>query len=235
MKRLIVGVFSLLLLACGKNNLKNSENQVVEETSRLKFDDIAAEGTFLRKDFPIGLWKYYDSEDRLLEVKEFINIKDNPYLNRNWIFNTDGDTIPELGYHYEIFFEKDTISLQDPVKALINLKEAFFKDRPSSVMVLIPHKDSKNFNADFSNVSNVVKDTIFNLNTEKDYREQADLSGYYRRSVFFGRYFDTAGLKKIRGIIVEFNSDKELSSAMDEDYQEHYYYFEKDIFVKDSL
>lgn len=234
MKKLIIGAFSLLLLACGKNESNNTQNQELEKTSRLNFDDIVAEGTFLRKDFPIGLWRYYDSENKLLEVKEFIDIKDNSYLNRNWIFNTKGDTVPELGYHYEIIFEKDTISFHDPVKVLINLKEAFFKDCPSSIMVLIPHKDSKNFNADFSNISDVVKDTIFNLNTEKDYREQAELIGDYRRSVFFGRYFDTVGLKKIRGIIVEFNSDKELPTAMDEDYQEHYYYFEKDIFVKEK-
>lgn len=222
------------LFSCKEKESIKIQEQKLNTLSRIYFDDLVGEGTFLRNDFPIGLWKYQDSENRLLEVKQFIDIKNSPYLNQNWTFNIKGDTIPDLSYYYEMFFEKDTISLNDPVKALVNLKEAFFKDHSSSIMVLIPHKDSKNFNADFSNVSDVVKDTIFNLNTEKDYREQAELSGDYRRSVFFGRYFDTAGLKKIRGIIVEFNSDKELSSAMDEDYQEHYYYFEKDIFVKEK-
>lgn len=232
MKRLVIVIITLLIVSCGKKESKNNQEKELKTVSRINFDDLVGEGTFLRKDFPIGLWSYYNSENRLLEVKEFIDIKNNPYLNQNWTFDIKGDTISELSYYYEIHFEKDSVSLDDPVKAIVNLKEAFFKDQQSSIMVLIPRENSENFSADFSNVSDVLKDTIFNLNTEKEYREQGMLEGDYRRSAFFGRYFDTVGLKKIRGIIVEFNSDKEFSDAINSDYKEHYYYFEKDIFVK---
>ncbi|MGO3184188.1 MAG: hypothetical protein ACTIJ9_15285 [Aequorivita sp.] len=233
MKGLIIGIVSVLLFSCGEKESKNNQEQKSKTLSRIHFDDLVGEGTFLRNDFPIGLWRYYDSKNRLLEVKQFIDIKNSPYLNQNWTFDIKGDTIPELSYYYKILFEKDTISLNEPVKALVDLKGAFFNDQPSSIMVLIPQKNSENFNSDFSNISKVLKDTIYNLNTEKDYREQASLNGDYRRSVFFGRYFDTIGLKKIKGIIVEFNSDGEFSDAMNADYKEHYYYFEKDIFVKE--
>lgn len=234
MKKLILYFLSLLCVTCGKNESHNEQGNELNQLSRVDFDGLVAEGRFLKKDFPIGFWKYYDSEKRLLEVKEFFNIGNKPYLNQNWIFDLKGDTIPRFGYYYEIKFEKDTISLSHPLKALVNLKEAFFKERPSSIMVLLPQNNSPNFNADFSNMSEVIKDTIFNLNMEREYREQAELTGDYRRSVLFGSYFDTAGLKKIRGIIVEFNSDKEYSDAIKGDYKERYYYFEKDIFVKEE-
>lgn len=233
MKELIIGILCVFLFSCVEKESKNVQEQELKTLSRIHFDDLVGKGMFLRNNFPIGLWRYYDSKKRLLEVKQFIDIKNSPYLNQNWTFDIKGDTIPDLSYYYEIFFEKDTISLKDPVKALVNLKEAFFKDQPSSIMVLIPQKKTENFNSDFSNISKVLKDTIFNLNTEKEYREQGKLEGDYRRSAFFGRYFDTGGLKKIRGIIVEFNSDGKFSDDTNADYKEHYYYFEKDIFVKD--
>lgn len=233
MKEIIIGIVSVLLFSCVEKESKNIQEQESKTLSRIHFDDLVGEGTFLRNDFPIGLWRYYDSENRLLEVKQFIDIKNSPYINQNWTFDIKGDTIPGLSYYYEIIFENDTISLDEPLKALVDLKGAFYKNQPSSIMVLMPRENSENFSADFSNIAKVSKDTIFNLNTEKDYREQANLTGDYRRSVFFGRYFDTIGLKKIRGIIVEFNSDEEFSDAIDSDYKERYYYFEKEIFVKE--
>lgn len=232
MQKFIVGIIFLLIISCVKNETKN--NHEINTISHIKFDNLIGEGYFLKEDFPIGYWKYYDSENQLMEVKEFLNIDDTPYLNQNWTFDKNGDTIPELSYYYKIIFEKDTLSFDEPLKAIVNLKEEIFKDYSSSIMVVLPQKNSENFNIDFSNVEQVEKDTIFNLNIEKNYREQGSLEGDYRRSVFLGWYFDTIGLKKIRGIIVEYNFDgKPLDTLKSKRNEHYYYYFEKEIFVKE--
>lgn len=197
---------------------------------------IKEEGKMLKDQFPIGRWKYYDNEGYLAQIKEFINIQNQPYLNQDWVFDHKGDTISKKSNYYVIDFEKDTITLEEPIRSIVYLKAPLFKGKNSSIMVIVPKEYSENFNEDFSNLKEVIMDTTHNLNIEKDYRGQLGLEGNYQYSVFFGRYFNTPGLKKFRGIIVEYYyTEGMIPDSLNQNYYEHKKYFEKDIFVLDTI
>ncbi len=190
------------------------------------------EGAFFEGSFPVGRWKHFNEDGVLSEIKEIINVEGKPYLNQNWVFNQKGDTID--GSHYEIFFSKDTIAMDEAIQGLVNLRSPLFKGKNSSIMVIVPKDYSPNFNSDFSNLNEVDVDTTFNLNIESDYRKQTDLEGNYDKSVLFRRYYDTPGSKTFRGIIVEYTNkgiEEDKDSLV---YKEHKKFFEKEIFVKDT-
>lgn len=199
---------------------------------------IKEEGKMFRGQFPIGKWKHYDNEGYLTQIKEIKNIQNQPFLNQNWVFNRKGDTLQEKSVYYNISYEKDTITLEEPIRSIVYLKGPLFKDENSSVMVIIPKDYSENFNEDFSNLEEVVKDTVHNLNIEKDIRSQLGLGieENYQYTVFFGRFFNTPGLKKFRGIIVEYYyTENNIPDSLNNNYYEHKQYFEKTIYVKDTV
>ncbi|RNL83108.1 hypothetical protein ED312_15710 [Sinomicrobium pectinilyticum] len=194
---------------------------------------IKSEGKIIHEGFPIGEWKYYNEEGVLQEIKEIKNIGGKPHLNRNWFFDSKGDTIPNKSNYYTIQYDNDTISLDRPIQAVISLKEPLFKDKNSMVMVVVPKDHSKNFNKDFSNIEEVETDTTRNLNIETDIKKAFKMEGNYPWTVIFGRYYDTPGPKKFRGIIVEYYyTENHVPDSLNHNYYEHRSYFEKDVYVK---
>lgn len=197
--------------------------------------NLKSEGNLNNNELPFGKWKYYNSYGQLDRIKEYEIIKGETYLNQDWFFNGEGDTISNKGSYYSIDFEKDTINLNEPVKAILTLNQPLFKNKNSSVKVIIPKDYSDNFNSDFSNEMDVNSDTIYDLNIEIEHRQVLGLKADFRRNVIFGRYYNTPGLKKLRGIIIEYYQDK--SSILSKDtlkYFENKKYFEKEIFVNDK-
>lgn len=195
---------------------------------------IKKEGNLLKAGFPIGNWRYYNTEGNLMEIKELKNIQEEPYLNRHWYFDGNGDTLKNKGFYYDLSLVADTISIDEPVVGIVDLTNPVHKDQRVTIKVIVPKDYSINFNNDFSNIQMVEKDTTYNLNIEKDYKDQAGLSGNYERSVIFGRYYDTPGIKSFRGIIIEYpHHDENLTSSLE--YFEYIYYFDKKIYVKDTV
>lgn len=199
-------------------------------------NSIQSEGMYNKLGLPVGKWSYYDEDDGYLkEVKEIKNINGKPHLNQRWYFDKNGDTIFDNSTFLSLHFLADTIMLDEAVKVYAELKYPLFKDKSSSIMAIVPRDNSEDFNEDFSNGNIVKRDTTFNLNIEKEYRLEAGLPDRdYSREVIFGRYYKSPGLKKFRGIIVEyFKTDTITKDSLN--FFEHKIYFEKDIYVKDTL
>ena len=185
---------------------------------------------------PIGEWSYYDSTGLLKRKAEYLKIDGKAYLNQDWYFNKIGDTLRSKGSHFDIVFEKDTIFLNEPIKAKINLTAPLFKNKNSEILIVILKDYSINFNKDFSNAKEVELDTTFSLNLEKEIRAAIGITTDFGKYAIFGRYFKSIGNKKFRGIIVEyFYQDSITSDSVRLNYFENKKYFEKDIYVVDSL
>lgn len=190
-------------------------------------------GNLDNENIPIGKWKFYNKNGYLEEVKEFKIINGKSYLNQHWFFDINGDTLKEKGTYYDLDFVSDTINLSEPIVGIVDLTNPGIKNKKTYVKVVVPKDYSPDFNDDFSNINIIDIDTTYNLNIEKDYREQAGLEGNFVRSAIFGRYYDTPGLKTFRGIIIEYAYDKSNGDTLG--YLEHKKYFEKEVFVKDSI
>lgn len=89
-----------------------------------------------------------------------------------------------------------------------------------------------NFNKDFSNIEEVEKDTIYNLNFKPGLKKGLGLKTNWGKTVIFGRYFNETGRRHLRGILVEFN----INDTIEPNSKKHNYwtinkYFEKEIIV----
>lgn len=190
------------------------------------------EGLVLDSTIVFGKWKNYDSSGRLKEFREYINLNGESYLNQIWNLNARGDTISSGSNFAKILLSKDTINLNEPVKAVVFLRSKFFKSNDSQIYVYLPSGDL-NFTENFSNEYKIALDTFVNLTIDTaNQKWYSDLD--YNRVAIFGKMFDTAGDKKLRGCISEFyktEPTKKDSSTM----KERRIYFDIPIYVKDSL
>ncbi len=209
------------------------KDSLTERRYYYKNGTLKEKGKLNENNLPVHKWEYYNKEGILTQIKEIWDIKGKSHLNQDWVFNKSGDTIKNKGSYFSIKYENDTIDMDKPIQAVVNLKSPLFKNRKSEIMVIVPKDYSINFNDDFSNLENVQKDTIYNLNEETELKKELGLEGNYKLTSFFGRYFNKPGLKKFRGIIVEYYyTDSITPDSLN--YFEHKKYFEKDIYVKGS-
>ncbi len=199
-------------------------------------ESLKSEGFLHNEELMVGYWSHYNEDYGYLEeVREMINIDNKPYLNQNWHFNAKGDTIHEKSVYANLLFFKDTISITDAVKVYAVQEQPFFKDKNSSIMAVVPKDYSEDFDEYFSNLNEVEVDTTYNLNVDKEYRTAGGMpEGDYALEVVFGRYYNTPGPKMFRGILVEYSeSNSKVTDTLGN--RQHKIYFEKSIYVKDSV
>ncbi len=205
-----------------KDSLKFCENYY-------KNGNLRSKGAFLKDTIPIGYWEYYNTSGKLKEKKELLLIENKSFLNQNKFYE-DGKIVNEKSSYFEIELENDTINLNEPIKAKIDLISTYFKDNNSSIFVIVPKDYSENFNSMFSNVNRVDMDTTYNLNIEKEYREALGLTTDFRKTAIFGRYFKKPGKKRLRGILVEYFKPDSIGNNK---FFEIKKYFDLPIFVKE--
>lgn len=197
---------------------------------------IETKGTLSEDSIPIGKWQYYDKLGDLTEIKEFLKIEKQPFLNQNWTLDSKGGINKKRSNYFEVIMEKDTILLSEPIKVKVDLIAPFFKENNSSIMVIVAKDYSIDFNDDFSNANEVIMDTTFNLNIEKDMRKALGLESDFRRTSIFGKYFNDIGLQKLRGIIVEYYyTENTVPDSLGNNYYEKVQYFELPVYVQDTV
>jgi hypothetical protein len=232
MKRIYIIILILgVTISCDRKN-----NEVVSNRHFFYSNGILkSEGKNYSENEPIGIWNYYDSTGTLERIVDYRLINGKTYLNQDWYVSKLGDTIANRGSNFNIIFDKDTISIREPIKAYVNLETPLFKNDNSSIFIVIPKDYSININEDFSNLEMVNLDTIYNLSLENEMRKASALTGDLTKTAFFGRYFDSVGNQKFRGIIVEyFYKDSIMGDSTKLNYFENKKYFEKDVFVIDT-
>ena len=262
MSRIIWILLLILFWSCRSDN-KGLPKVDKKDTTYYVNGGIKSIGESLNNGNPIGEWHYFDSTGILTKKVQYLKIQGKSFPNQEWDFDKNGDTIDNSGTYYDLKILKDTIQINEPVKAKLDLISDFFKNEKSEIFIVLPKDYSINFNSDFSNISEVELDTTYNLNKELEMRKDIGLSPNtdFGKSAVFGRYFTSTGPKKFRGIIVEhFRTDlttfdsiapnfyKKYGANLEHNYNdsinpdsmkinniEILKYFELDIFVKDSI
>ncbi|CAM1363249.1 conserved protein of unknown function [Tenacibaculum soleae] len=197
----------------------------------------------------------YDRESDLREIREWFTIKGKSLANRAWNLNKEGDiiswrtqdsiykqaefindTVPFRNTIYDvIFFNRDTIKLNEPIRGYVEVFSSVIRDQPSNVRAFIG-KDTLNYNYDFSNEKEVqlaeFNDLSINSLNQKWF-ENAD----FNKLAVIGLYFDSVGDKNLRGYYQQYaigpftdESGQNIDSIIG-----HKIYFEKKIHVKDSI
>lgn len=195
-------------------------DSIVKETRFDTSGNIICSGNLDSKLIRVGKWDFF-SNGKVIVTKEYKNINGEQYLNQSWHLNKRGDTI-STGTHFELLFAKDTITFNEPLRAVAFLDNPLFEKSKSEILVYLP-ADSVNFNKDFSNFSDIKLDTFYSLAIDKinqKWLKDEDIN----LTAVFGKWFKTPGEKSVRGIIVEREKDSII--------KEHQMYFDKKIYVK---
>lgn len=179
----------------------------------------------------IGNWKYFDSIENLQSIREYKNITNRSYLNQEWSFNKNGDTLFYPSHYFDIIKAQDTFALNYPFKAAVIIGLPIFKEKKPEIYVVVP-KSGYNFNKDFSNEKEIELDTFYNLT--KDIKNQKWFpNDDFRLTVAFGKKFKEVGNHVVRGYIVEYYEQEPDSMGVIK--EEHKKYFEIPIYVKDTI
>uniref|UniRef100_UPI000C294FCE hypothetical protein n=1 Tax=Confluentibacter lentus TaxID=1699412 RepID=UPI000C294FCE len=275
MKKNLLTIFILTftILACKENSSENKLNETIEYYAnnpkvvfkktihQTDFDSIYfyydngklfKEGKQNKENKIFGIWKLYDKESNLREIREWFIINDHSLINRVWFLDKNGDT---LAWNYEnstfdqkefvndtldirassydIFdFNKDTISINEPVRAIAYCNSPQIREYNSQIRIFL-NCESENLKSPFPNDSILRTDYYENLS--KDTINQKWFSGIdpkkYKYVAVFGARFKTTGEKLLRGYMEEYA----IGPFKDNDYDSitSRKYFEKRIYVKD--
>ena len=209
--------------------------------------NIFKKGKVTFKNKPFGSWTYYDRTSNLREIREWFVLNNKSTINRNWYIAKNKDTIPYVenkNYFHQvefatdtlpfnsssytiIKFNKDTISVTEPIRAFAYLGSPLLSNH-SSETILFLAKDDNNYNSDFSNESKVKFDTFRNL-TEDIANEKWFKNYNPKYTVAFGKWIKHKGKKVMRGYLLEYakgNFENGIDSIT------HRTYFEKEIIIR---
>jgi hypothetical protein len=197
-----------------------------------KNDTLKCEG-FLDKGFKkVERWHCYDIYTGLLKkIKEYKLIKGESILNQNWVFDSEKDTLFEKSKFFDLSIDNDTISIGETVYGIIYFRAPLFSKKDSEIEVILPSGGKNSFNNDFSNFGKLSLDTFPSINNNSKIIELFPGSNPKHISLI-GKRFSSSGKKIVRGVIVEYYYDGDISKQESQIRKENKTYFEKQIFVK---
>ena len=206
----------------------------------------------------IGKWDYYTRDGFLSNTKEFFYVNNEfckgcSVFNQGWWYNKAGDTMYYGNNKFNIYKQKefesesqgektsrffrfdfipkgDTLSIAEPIRVLAEDGAPVWAKGESYVVLA---KEKFNYNNDFSNEKKVKADTFWCLEKDKLNRKNFPTADF-KRTVAFGRWFDTPGKKILRGYIGEFYKRKPTPNDSAVKYERRVF-FEKIIYVKDTI
>ncbi|TYB75867.1 toxin-antitoxin system YwqK family antitoxin [Bizionia myxarmorum] len=163
-----------------------------------------------KNNFLNGWWFYYDADGKLKEKSQFLTIKDSLYKNQSYYFNKNGNIKLEPSTFFEIEIS-DTLRIGKNAARIKNYVTNFNNREANLLSVIIDNENS----------DNEIKRDTFGNGTLKP---------------FFGVTIYKSGKQKIKGKILEkiLTKTKESEDLYNLIIEDHYKYFEIDVFVRDQ-
>lgn len=177
-------------------------------------------GYFYLDSLKIGKWKIYDANGKLNDVREYILLDKNSYLNQRWVLNAKGDTI---GGNYYKLKMSDTVGFNEANRFYFLLKQPLFSER-SEAFIILPKNEQK-LRKDFSNHKSIKWDTIYSIGTKYKMNEELKFRNH---DIILDAFSAEKGEMSLKGILVE----KELYEADSIDFKTRNIYFDIPYFVK---
>lgn len=130
---------------------------------------------------------------------------------------------------------KDSIFLNENAKGLVILKKSFFSPDAKMVVVL-ENNDETSLKSDLSNEYNIPIIAFFSLENDSLNQFLFSSKDYnFRKTSAVGRMFTSSGDKLIRGYVMEYSTEEPPMEIIYDKDKVKKTYFEKKIYVKDSL
>lgn len=157
-----------------------------------------------------GWWYYYNKTEKLKNRSQYIKFGDSIYKNQSVNYNDDGNINKNTSSYF-------TIKLSDTIPLGKSLGDLYY---------------NTNFNDIEKRELFVIIDNEYNNVIKKD--TFIDVKSNY---TFFGIYSDKLGEKIIKGEIIEqlFKYDTVNPKKLSLKILEHRKYFEKEVYVKDTI
>jgi len=243
-------------------------NQILKKTiHKIGFDSIYyyynngslfKKGKQFKQNQKFGIWELYDPDSKLREIREWFTIKGKSRVNRVWHLNKNGDTLAlrhkdsiykqteflnDTTYYrntvYDvIFFNRDTIKLNEPIRGYIEIGSRILSNYPNNHVRAYIAKEKNNYNFDFSNERQVKLDTFYDLTIDK-VNQKWFKGAKHNQLVVIGKWFDSIGDKTIRGYYEQYSYNlpfkKEKSEYSIDSVIGYKTFFEKKVYVKDSI
>ena len=138
-----------------------------------------------------GKWNYFTVKGKLDKVFEYKNIEGKQYTNQSWHFNSNGDTIKNLGSYFILKPIPKTILIKQRLIIDLELKPLLTPNPEAFICI------SSEINDDFSNLSSISLDTV-SLPSEGAIVEMS---------------FKNKGGKNVRGFITEYVNNKNNTTS----------------------
>ncbi len=219
-----------------------------------KNGNLFKKGKQYKENQKFGVWKLYDKKSNLREIREWYTIKGKSRANRIWNLNQKGDTISwrskdsifkqkeffnDTTYfrntnYDKIYFDKDTIKLNEPLLGVIEIGSRALADYPNNHARAFISRENKNFNYDFSNNNEVVLDTFNDLTIDK-VNKKWFTAPESNEIILIEKYFNSPGKKIVRGFYEQYAKGPYVINNEIVDYVTNYRkYFQKIIIVEEN-
>lgn len=179
------------------------------------------EGKVLMKnpDKRIGIWKFHNKKNDSLV--EYLLINNKSYTNQIWIIKNK-DTLLRKSNYFKSFIPK-TVRRGEVLRLRFYLEAPFFSST-SDLEILMP-ASLNSINSNFSNFNLIEKDTFPSLLNDGIPHPEVPKKAPINHIVEFGLKFKEKGVKKIRGVLLEFVENDSTART------ERRLYFEEEINV----
>jgi hypothetical protein len=263
---LIILLTAFAIVACKRNSSENETVEYYHNNPKIIFkkiihkDDFDSvfyfydnghlfkEGKQDKNDREFGIWKLYDKDSHLREIREWFITAGKSRINRAWFLNKKGDTLAgrydnnifaqkefkndTLGfrnssYNTFKFLTSDTIKVSQYYYAFANCGSPVLRDYNSKVMIIVDNTNT--LKDDFSNLKNVKVDTFYYAKIDTIHKTEFPSYDLEKVVAFSGK-FKSPGKKTIRGYLDEYTTEYPEDNKKVR--VESRTYFEKTIYVK---
>lgn len=222
------------IMQYNKNNILTKKIIRIDDSLYKQFDynskgNLNSYGLLNKDSLKTGTWLYYNSLGNSIKKEKYLIVKNNSILNERILFKDNGDTLFNKSKYFLLSLRKDTVKVNEMIKGVIYLEANLFKNKKSSIQVLLSVDDQDDLLYDFSNENSVKLDTFPNISGDKEM--SVFFENFNSKLVsIFGKRFNSSGNKIIRGIIVEKYTET-LDSAITNSNKT---YFEKEVYIEDG-
>lgn len=170
------------------NQITHYLNKDTTYVKIFKNKKLSSEGKFFQN-MKIDKWKYYDKDEKIEKVFEYITICDKSYSNQGWYFTSEGDTLMDKSN----FITYNNLKRNLKPKEILHFQMLYRSILPenSKSFVCISPK----IQDDFCNINEVKLDTIYSQNNSFD--------------VLIS--FSKKGNKSLRGFVTEFQIEEYIN------------------------
>tara|TARA_R110000868_G_scaffold330624_1_gene591604 strand:- start:6713 stop:7633 length:921 start_codon:yes stop_codon:yes gene_type:complete len=203
------------------------DGNINKKTSYYLNGKIKDEGFINNEGKKKGNWNFYDKKGNLKVQDEYFIINGDEYLNQSIAYDENKEILFSKTKKIDVQIFSDSISMNEPIQALACIDIGHFIGAKTQGKVYLSKGYGNEINEDFSNLNEIELEAFNNLG--KDSVNGSSFRDFNQdKCIAFGKWFDKKGINILRGIIVEYYKD-----SIQE--KEHKFYFEKEIFVKDSI